>query len=291
MGIRRSGGETAFAAANTVVLVLAGLSMLLPFLHIVAKSLSDEAHVLAKDVLFWPLRPSTGAYRWVLGSPQFVVSFTNSLIVTACGTTLSMLVTVITAFPVTRDGMPGRTALILLYVFTMFFGGGIVPTYLVVKGLGLTNTLLALFVPAALAPFQLIIMIRFFRNVPDGLYESARIDGATNVRILFSVFVPLSKAAIATLSMFYAVAYWNDYFSGLIYITNRRLVPLQVFLREMIIDESYLSSLVHADELMRAAPESIRGATIVAAVTPILLVYPFVQKHFVKGLLIGALKG
>jgi putative aldouronate transport system permease protein len=293
MRIRRTPAERLFAAANALFLAALSLSMVLPFVHIVAKSFSHEAHVLAKDVLLWPLGFHTHAYRWVLSSRSFLSSFGNSLYVTLAGTVLSMLLTIVSAFPLIRERLPLKRAIMLLYVFTMFFSGGIVPTYLTVRNLGLVDTRAALFLPVAVLPFQLIIMVRFFREVPDSLYESARIDGASNARILFAVFVPLSKAAIATLSMFYAVGYWNDFFNALIYINDRRLMPLQVFLREVIIDETYLSHIQGNDVglLMSTAPESIRGATIVLAVTPILCVYPFVQKYFIRGLMVGAVKG
>ena len=175
------------------------------------------------------------------------------------------------------------------YVFTIMFNGGLIPTYLLVRGLGLVNTLWALVLPAAIIPFNMIILKNFFMSIPDSLEESAIIDGASQITILFKIYVPVSISAMVTIGLFYAVGHWNQYFQALIYLSDRVLYPLQLYLREVILEEG--AQMVDAEALMDVAPLSVRGATIVAATVPILLVYPFIQKYFVKGIMLGSVKG
>ncbi|MBO9608635.1 MAG: carbohydrate ABC transporter permease [Paenibacillaceae bacterium] len=286
----RTKGEIAFSYANVLLLTLLSLSMILPFVHIAAKSLSSEAHVLAKDIVLWPKGLTTISYEYVLSNKQFFTSFGNSVVITVVGTLISMALTVLAAYPLSRRGLPGNRLLMLLFVITMFFSGGIIPTYLVVKGVGLLNSLWALMLPGALAPFNLILVRNFFLNVPDALEESARMDGASNARILASIYLPLSVPALATVGMFYAVGYWNAFFQAMMYITERRWMPLQMFLLQLVTDEKS-SDLIVSDVFREVTPETIRAAAILCAVVPILLVYPFIQRYFVKGVMLGAVKG
>lgn len=284
-----SKGEKVFGWLNYVCLSLLGLSMLLPFIHLLAKALSDESYVLAHEITFWPKEMHFDSFAYVLNNQQFIKTFGNSVFITLVGTLLSLLITMLAAYPLSKVGFPGRRFILFLYVLTMFFSGGIIPTYLVVKGIGMTNTIWSMIIPTLVAPFNLILMRSFFMGIPDALDESAKIDGASNTRILFSIYVPLSMSSIATISMFYAVGYWNNFFSAMLYITDRNLMPLQVYLMSIIQDENNVS-MSNVEALMNSAPESIRAATIIAAVVPILLLYPFLQKYFVKGALVGAVK-
>ncbi|OAS17877.1 carbohydrate ABC transporter permease [Paenibacillus oryzisoli] len=284
-----SKGEKAFGWLNYMCLSLLGLSMLLPFIHLLAKALSDESYVLAHEITFWPKGMHFDSFAYVLNNQQFIKTFGNSVFITLVGTLLSLLITMLAAYPLSKAGFPGRRFILFLYVLTMFFSGGIIPTYLVVKGIGMTNTIWSMIIPTLVAPFNLILMRSFFMGIPDALDESAKIDGASNTRILFSIYVPLSMSSIATISMFYAVGYWNNFFSAMLYITDRNLMPLQVYLMSIIQDENNVS-MSNVEALMNSAPESIRAATIIAAVVPILLIYPFLQKYFVKGALVGAVK-
>lgn len=276
-----------FDVINVLVILIVCLLMILPFVHILAKSFSAYASVLAGRVTFWPVQFTTQSYEQVLQTPQFIRSFFNSVFVTVVGTVISMLLTILTAYPLSHRRMPFVALLTFLFVFTMFFNGGIIPTYLIVKSVGLLDTLWSLMLPLALIPFNLILLKTFFKSIPSSLEESARIDGATFTRILFQIVVPLSKPALATLSIFYAVRLWNDFFQALMYIQTRRLIPLQLFLREMIVDQTGLDVL----DFQNVNPETVKAATIILAITPILLVYPFAQKYFVKGVMIGAVKG
>lgn len=284
-----SKGEKVFGWLNYICLSLLGLSMLLPFIHLLAKALSDESYVLAHEITFWPRDMHLDSFTYVLNNQQFIRTFGNSVFITLVGTFLSLLITLLAAYPLSKQGFPGRRFILFLYVLTMFFSGGIIPTYLVVKEIGMTNTIWSMIIPTLVAPFNLILMRSFFMGIPDALDESAKIDGASNTRILFSIYVPLSMSSIATISMFYAVGYWNNFFSAMLYITDRNLLPLQVYLMSIIQDENNIS-MSNVEALMNSAPESIRAATIIAAVVPILLIYPFLQKYFVKGALVGAVK-
>ena len=283
-------GNKLFNIANTTLLVTIGLIMFLPFLHIIAKSLSKEVYVLSKEVYLFPKGFTTGAYEYIFQTSQFLVSLGNSVFVTVAGTALSMLITSITAYPLVVGGKGFGKLLMPLYLFTMYFSGGIIPTYLVIKNLNMTNSLWSLIIPCMVIPFNLIIIKNFFAGIPFSLFESARIDGASHTRILFSIYVPLSKAGFATITMFYAVGYWNNFFSAMMYITKRELIPLQLYLRQMITDSSNITE-VGIEALMQVSPESVRAATIIAATIPIVIVYPFVQKYFVKGATLGAIKG
>lgn len=273
-----------------ITMSLISLSMLFPFVHILAKSFSNEKYVLAKEITIWPKGFHLGNYEYVLHNNQFLVSFGNSVFITLVGTFLSILITLLAAFPLSKPGFPARRVIMFLYVITMFFNGGIVPTFLVVKGVGLYNSLWALILPTVLVPFNLILMRSFLSSIPEALDESAKIDGASHTRVLFSIYVPLSLPAIATVSLFYAVMYWNNFFNALMYISKQTLNPLQVYMMRILQDESNVS-MSDVESLMHSTPESIRAATIILAVVPILLVYPFLQKYFVKGTMLGAVKG
>ncbi|RAV20124.1 carbohydrate ABC transporter permease [Paenibacillus contaminans] len=286
----RTRGERLFQYVNVLLLALLSLSMVLPFIHIAAKSFSSEGFVLAKEIVLWPKGFNILSYRYVLENKQFYYSFTNSIFLAVAGTAISMALTVLAAYPLSRKNLPYSRLLMLSFVITMFFSGGLIPTYLIVKETGLLNSLWSLILPVALSPFNLILIRNFFSSVPDALEESARIDGATNWRILRSVYLPLSVPALATVSMFYAVGYWNSFFQAMMYITERRWMPLQMFLLQLVTDEK-TADMVLSDVFREVTPETIRAAAILCAVVPILCVYPFIQKYFVRGVMLGAVKG
>ncbi|CAH1200169.1 Diacetylchitobiose uptake system permease protein DasC [Paenibacillus allorhizoplanae] len=286
----RTRGETVFGYFNVFILSVISLSMILPFIHVGAKAFSSEAHVLAKDILLWPKGITTISFEYVLSNKQFYYSFGNSVFIAIVGTIISMALTVLAAYPLSRKGLPYTRFMMLLFVITMFFNGGLIPTYLVVKQVGLLNSLWSLILPTALAPFNMILIRNFFMGVPDSLEESARIDGASNLRILTSIYLPLSVPALATVGMFYAVGYWNAFFQAMMYITDRQLMPLQMFLLQLVTDEKS-ADLVVNDVFREVTPETIRAAAILCAVVPILFVYPFIQRYFVKGVMLGAVKG
>lgn len=285
----RSRAEIAFQYVNAVLLALVSLSMVLPFIHLAAKSVSGEAYVLANRIVMWPKGFHLQSYEYVLGNRQFFYSFTNSVFLTVVGTALSMAVTLLAAYPLSRKNLPHGRIIMVYFVITMFFSGGLIPTYLVVKEAGLLNSLWSLILPVALSPFNLILARNFFLSIPDAMEESARMDGAGNLRILIFIYLPLALPAVATISMFYAVGYWNSFFQAMMYITDRRWMPLQMFLLQLITDERS-ADMVLTDVFREVTPETVRAATILCAVVPILCVYPFVQKYFVHGVMLGAVK-
>ncbi|WP_138750829.1 carbohydrate ABC transporter permease [Paenibacillus sinopodophylli] len=288
--MKRNRRVSLFSYVNIIVLSLLSLSTVLPLLHIVAKSLSSETYLLAKEIWLWPKGFNFASYEYVLSYKQFYISFWNSLIITVVGTVISMAVTILAAFSLSRKNFPTKRAFMLFFIITMFFSGGLIPTYLVVKQLELLNTLWSVMLPMALAPFNLILIRNYFLSLPEALEESAVMDGASNLRVLVSIYLPLSLPTIATIGMFYAVGYWNSFFQAMMYITDRDLMPLQVFLMQ-IVSNSKTGDMTTGGVLSELTPESTTAAAIICVVFPILCVYPFIQKYFVKGVMLGAVKG
>jgi len=279
----------AFQGSVVILLVIISLLCLLPFINILAKSFSAESLVVAGEITFIPKQFNWKAYELVFNSSRFLNAFKINVFITVVGTILNVLLTILAAYSLSRRYLAGRSLLMFLFVFTMLFSGGIIPTYLVIKWLGLINDLGALIYPALVAPFNMILMKNYFEAIPDSLEESAKIDGASNTRILFMIMVPLALPCIATITIFYAVAYWNEYFTALIYINKLELQPLQVYLRDIILNMD-ASSFANPELVSEVAKESVRGATIIVATLPIIIVYPFLQKYFVKGTIVGAVK-
>jgi putative aldouronate transport system permease protein len=282
-------GEKAFSIINYITLTLVGLSCLLPFVHIIAKSLSDELSVLAKDVLLIPKGFNLNSYHFVINNQQFQNSFLLTAFITVAGTALGLLVTTTTAYVFTKTDVPGVKFICRMYILTMFFGGGIVATYILYKQMNLIDNILVLILPASISAYNIVLMRNFYESIPPAMEESARIDGASNTRILFQIIIPLSKPAIATIGLFYAVTYWNSFFGAVMYTTKRELMTMQLYLRNILTSIDNLMEQ-NPEFVDAVATESVRAATIIAALLPILCVYPFLQKYFVKGIMIGAIK-
>ncbi|MHA0856817.1 carbohydrate ABC transporter permease [Paenibacillus sp. CMAA1364] len=292
--IKDSFGEKLFTILNYSFFLILGFIALFPFLNVIAKSFSGEAAVVSGLVSFYPVDFQIGTYKLVLGNAQFLNSFKITIIVTVVGTIASLFMTVLAAYPLSKPDLKFRKQLLLIYVFTMLFNGGIIPTYLVMRELELINTMWALFVPGLINVFYMLIIKNFFEALPEGLEESAKLDGASNMRVLFNIILPLAKPVLATVGLFYAVLLWNSYFSAMIYITSPELKTLQLYLKELIASTSEVLTMagqIDVNRDLNQAPEAVRAASIVTATIPILLVYPFLQKHFVKGVLIGSVKG
>ena len=266
------------------------LVTLYPFWYVVVGSLSSMAHLIKNGFVLWPDGLHLDAYAQVFRNDLVPVAYRNTLIVTIGGTALSMLLTIMGGFVLSIKKLPGRMAFTFFFVFTMMFSGGLVPTFLVVSRLGMIDTLLALFVPGAISTYNMILMRNFFQSVPESLYEAASIDGESLPGYVFHILLPLSGAAIATITLFYAVSYWNDYFTSIIYIRNSRLWPMQTLLRQ-VLQTAQMENMMYDDARKSVAPETLKDAMIVITMIPILCVYPFVQKHFVKGVMLGSVKG
>ncbi|OME93133.1 ABC transporter permease [Paenibacillus lautus] len=271
------------------LLVLIAAIMIIPFLYIILISFATEEEVLAKSFLLFPTRFSLTGYRYILSTPILLRSLGVTIGVTIIGTLVNLLMTVLMAYPLARKDLYGRQPIMLMIIFTMVFNAGIVPTFLIVKGLHLTNTYWALIMPGAISAFNLIIIKNFFQQLPDGLEESAKIDGCSDPGILFRIVIPLSMPAIATFALFYAVNHWNTFLSAILYINDSSKWPIQVLLRQIVIlSEKGLSDLSEAPP---PPSKIINMAVIVFSTAPILAVYPFLQKHFAKGVLLGSVKG
>ncbi|GAB2693697.1 carbohydrate ABC transporter permease [Paenibacillus thermoaerophilus] len=292
--IKESFGERLFSAANYVFFVLLGAATLFPFLNVIAKSFSGEAAVVSGIVTVYPIDFQIGTYKLVLGNSQFINSFKVTILVTVVGTLSSLLLTVLSAYPLSKPDLFARKSLLLLFVFTMLFNGGIIPTYLLMQNLGLVNTFYSLFITGLISVFNMLIVKNYFESLPESLEESAKLDGASNLRVLFSIVLPLSLPVLATIGLFYAVTLWNGYFNGMIYITDPELKPLQLYLKELVAstnDVMKMSGMIDVNSDLNQTPEAVQAASIVTATVPILCVYPFLQKYFVKGVLVGSVKG
>jgi putative aldouronate transport system permease protein len=276
---------------NFALLALVALVTVLPFIHVVAGSFTTNAELAAKKFILIPTVWSLDAYRFIFSTSTLFRAMTVSIGTTLVGTLLSMLLTSLMAYGLSRRDLDGRRVLMFLVVFTMLFNGGMIPTFLVVKELGLIDTYAALILPSAIAAFNLIILKNFFQNIPDGLEESAKIDGCSDFGILFRIVLPLSMPAIATISLFYAVTYWNTYMSAILYLNKSEMWPIQVLLRQIVVLASGMDYSSSLDSEVPPPEQSVKMAVIVVATLPILLVYPFLQKHFAKGAMLGSIKG
>jgi ABC-type glycerol-3-phosphate transport system permease component len=291
--IRRSRGEQSFSVINIVLLALLMLITAYPLLYVVFASLSDPSSIVAyRGALLKPLGLTMDAYTRVLQNPMIAIGYRNTVFYVVAGTALNITLTCLGAYALSRQNVMFKRPIMLLIIFTLFFNGGLIPTYLLVgQTLHMADTVWALIVPTAINTINLIILKTAFESVPVSLEEAARIDGANDFTILFRVVLPLSLPALSVVVLFYAVAHWNAYFQALIYIQSRDLYPLQLVLREILITsnvESMTTSVSSGDRF--EIGQTIKYATIVVATLPILLIYPFLQRYFVKGALLGAIK-
>jgi len=292
---RDTGSDRAFTIANYVILTIFLITVAYPLIYVLSASLSNPGAVISGKMWLWPIDPTLDGYRAVFRNPKILTGFKNSLFYTVVGTFISVALTILAAYPLSRRDLTGRGPIMFLFMFTMIFGGGLIPTFLVVRETGLLNTRWALIIPTALSVYNMIITTTFFRaTIPDELLEAAQIDGVSDFRFLYDVVIPLSMPIIAVNTLFYAVGQWNQYFNALIYLTDQSLFPLQLVLREILvqnqIDLSKLGDISQLEQRQQLA-DLLKYALIVVASIPVLIIYPFVQKHFVRGVLIGSLKG
>lgn len=291
---RRSMGEHIFGVCNISFLIILTLVTLYPFLYVIFASVSNPSLLASHSgLLLSPLGFNLDGYVSVFKNPNIVTGYTNTILYVVVGTSINLFMTCLGAYVLSRKGVMLRDPLMMIIVFTMFFSGGLVPNYLLVKNLGMFNTMWALIIPGAINTYNLIIMRTSFAAIPVSLEESARIDGANDFTILFKIILPLSKAVFSVMVLFYAVAHWNSWFSAMIYLQKREMYPLQLFLREILVNSSTDSMITGSGggSDKEAISEIIKYCTIVVATGPIIAVYPFLQKYFTKGVMIGAVKG
>ena len=289
--IKRTREDWAVDIAVTVIMTIVSLLALIPLLHVVSKAFSSEWALISGNVTIFPRGLQFDSFRYVISSGTFMMSFKNSLIVTVLGTLLTVFVTALTAYPLSKSNLPFRKPILLIFVFTMLFSGGTIPTYIIMRQLKLTNTLRVLIMQGAINVYCMLMVKSFYESLPDSIEESARIDGASNLTIWVRIVLPLSTPVIATVTLFVAVALWNNYFWPVIFNTRTSLKTLPVYLRDIVVDNTDDFSYKSSDTMMNLLPEALRSATIVASTLPILILYPFLQKYFIKGALIGAVKG
>ena len=277
-----------------IIILAASMICLLPFINVFAVSFSSKAAILRGDVGFWPVEFTTMAYEAIFNDKSMMHALWYTVGITVAYTAIAMVLTILMAYPLTKKRLKGRKFFNLLALFTMYFSGGTIPIYLNIKELGLLNNAWSLIIPGALSTYNMIILKSFFASLPDSLEEAATIDGANDFQILMQIYIPLSLASLATLTLFYAVGKWNSFQDALYYITDRSLQPLQLKLYNLIkgsqaVDVAMMEG--GASAVATSVSESIESATIIFATLPILVVYPFVQRYFVSGVTIGAVKG
>lgn len=292
--MKESKGDRAFTIFNYIFLAIVAVVVLYPLIFVLSASLSNPEYVISGDIWLWPKEFTVEAYQKVFQNPEIINGFVNTLKYTFFGTLLNIFMTICAAYPLSRRNLKGKGFIMAFMVFTMFFSGGLIPTYLLIRDLGMINTFWVMIIPNAVAVWNIIIMRTFFQSIPYELEESAMIDGAGNFRILWSIVLPLSLPVMAVMVLFYAVGHWNSYFQALIYLQDQDKFPLQLILRQILIQGQ-------ADDMIKATSESflaqklsvegLKYAVLIVANLPMLMLYPFLQRYFVKGVMIGSLKG
>lgn len=287
--IRQSLGSRIFDVVNITFLLLLAFLTLYPFWDCLIVSVSSVKSYLSSGIHLWPREWAFDGYLYMLGKKELWKSYSNSLFITLVGTSINMLVTTMAAYVLSRTYLKGRRVLMFFAVFTMMFSGGIIPLYIVIQKLRLMNSLWAMILPSAINTYNLIILRNFFHSLPKELEESAFLDGCTDVGVLFRIMLPISKPALATISLFYAVANWNEFFAAVMYINEKKNWPLQLFLRSMLFENDAAYSSGGENLFLLGQP--MKMAAVMMAIIPIMCMYPFFQKYFTKGALLGAVKG
>ncbi|HJC72213.1 MAG TPA: carbohydrate ABC transporter permease [Candidatus Ruthenibacterium merdavium] len=293
---KQSKSDKAFDIINHIFLFLILIIVLYPLWFIIIASFSSPNEVAAGNVLLWPKGFNVRGYAEIFKFEKIWIGYKNSIIYTILGTSINLIATIPAAFAFSRREMVGSKFLMFLFTFTMFFGGGLIPTYLLIQDLGLYDTVWALVLPGAVSVYNLIVARTFFdQSIPNELWEAANVDGCDYIKYFFQIVLPISKPIIAVMLLIYAVGHWNSYFSALIYIIDAAKQPLQVILREILIQSQNVANMGSASmetlEAQRQLSEMIKYGVIIVSSLPVLIIYPFVQKHFVKGMMIGAVKG
>lgn len=293
--VRLCRSDRIYYALSYAIVALLTLSVLYPLIYIVSASFSAASAVNGGRVWLWPVDFSTYSYAYLLSYKTVWMGYGNTLFYTAVGTAINVFVTVLAAYPLSRRQLVGHGPLMFLFTFTMLFGAGMIPNYINLRSLGMLNTRWALLLPGAISTYNMIIMRTFMQSsIPGELLEASRLDGCSDAQYLLRVVLPLSKAVLAVVTMYYAVGHWNSYFSAFLYLSDRRLYPLQIFLRQILVNSSFDTTDITDPDMLaqiQGLTELLKYSVIVVATAPLLCVYPFVQKHFVKGVMIGSVKG
>lgn len=297
--MKKASGDTVFYVFNYIMLSFILFVFLYPMIYIVSCSFSNSQAVVSGEVWLWPVRPTLMGYETIFKNRDIMTGYGNSIFYTVCGTLLSVTLTMLAAYPLSRSDFKLGRPIMLIFTFTMFFGGGIIPTYLLISSLGLVNTRAVMIIPGALGVYNVILSRTFIRSsIPSELHEAGQIDGCSDFKFFTTVVLPLSKAIIAVIALFYAVGYWNSYFGALIYLHDRVKYPLQLILREILIQNRMTALEMSTGQMTpqelaakQALYELLKYSLIIVASVPVLCIYPFIQRYFVKGVMIGAIKG
>ena len=284
-------GYKVFRVVNVTVLILVMITMLYPFLMIVAQSFSSDTAIRSGHVSIFPVGFNLTTYRLVMGDASFWTDYRNTVVYTAVATLIAIVLTTCYAYVISKKHLRGRGVMIGIAVFTMFFNGGLIPNYILITSIGFRNTIWAIVLPNAISVFNLLVMKSFFENLPLELMEAAQIDGLNTYGILWYIVLPLSKAVLATMVLFYAVSFWNSWFSAFLYMDKSELFPVTVYLRNLIAGASSASSSGAGTSDVAQVSANIQSVTMVLTVLPILCIYPFVQRYFVSGVMLGSVKG
>ena len=289
-------GDISYLALTTFVLIFAMLAMLIPIVHIIASSFSSAEAVSLGKVAFWPVEATVDGYKEVFNTSSILWSFKNSIIYTVVGTCINLIMTTLAAYPLSRKDLRCRNFVMLLFSFTMLFSGGMIPMYLQVSRLGILDTIWAIVLPGAMSVYNVIVLRTYISSsIPYELYESATLEGCSDFRYLVQIVVPLSRPIIAVLVLWYAVGHWNSYFNAMIYLRTYTKNPLQIILRNMLIldefNKSDFSSDVIAFEKAKRMRDLYKYSLIIVSTVPVMMLYPVIQKHFVKGVMLGSIKG
>jgi len=289
--VKYSGGDKLFLIIDYILVTIVVIATLYPFLYVLSSSISDPDLVMRGQITLFPKGINFEAYKLVLKEKDIWVGYYNTLWYVFVGTSINILMTTLAAYPLSRKKFAARNTVMMIMAFTMFFGGGMVPTYILIKNVGIMNSRWAMVIPGAISTWNLIIMRTFFENIPESLHEAAFIDGANDLKILAKIILPLSKPVIAVMILFYSVGHWNSFFNALLYLNTDKLYPLQMVLRKILIQYDVGDMMQGVKEDRGAmVGQSIRYATIVISILPIICIYPFMQKYFVQGVMIGAIK-
>lgn len=291
---KKSTSRILFEIVNIILMILLVVITLYPFLYVLAASFSDESAVLQGSISIIPSGFNLNAYKAVLNYPSIWTSYKNTILYTVVGTAINLVMTICGAYPLSRKDFYGKSVFTFFITFTMFFSGGLIPTFLVIQKLKLIDTFWVIVLPGAISTWNMIVMRTFFQGIPDSLEEAAIIDGCNDIQVLWNIVLPLSVPSLMTIGMFYAVGHWNSYFSALIYLKDASRYPLQLTLRQIVLQNQVNDLLAQSgvmEDTGRLMAETVKYATIIVSVIPILLVYPFIQKYFVKGVMVGSIKG
>ena len=286
--MRYTKGEKTFSVVNAILLSVLALCMLLPFMHVIAQSLSEDKYVVSGSVGVWPKGFSTLAYQYAFNDTPILRAFRNTVFITLAGTVLALFVETTTAYPLSIRSLRGRRGFMYYYVFTMLFSAGLIPGFLLMRSLGLLNNLWSMILPHLLNAFNLVLIKNYFEGLPESISESAMIDGANHIQVLFRIMLPMALPILATVALFTAVEFWNSYFNAMLYLSDPKKMTLQLFLVNLVKQANTTDSIT-SDIIV--APDTVRSASVIIGLVPILMVYPFVQRYFVTGITLGAVKG